>query len=92
MRCCAWLTGIDRHALHVSVCEQAGVACEALLKVEPVRSRRLKFLVAGCITQSRLPVRTGGLCGSKEEEDLHCRCHTGGHRPHRYVEQDKTDG
>jgi hypothetical protein len=41
MRGCAWLTGIDRHALHASVCEQAGVACEALFKVEPSRSRRL---------------------------------------------------
>jgi hypothetical protein len=37
---CAWPTGIDRHALHASVCEQAGVACEALFKVEPSRSRR----------------------------------------------------
>jgi hypothetical protein len=41
MRGCAWLTGIDRHALHASVCEQAGVACEAVFKVEPSRSRRL---------------------------------------------------
>jgi hypothetical protein len=32
---CAWLTGIDRHALHVPVCDYAGVAVEALLKVEP---------------------------------------------------------
>jgi hypothetical protein len=41
MRGCAWLTGIDRHALHASVREQAGVACEALFKVEPSRSRGL---------------------------------------------------
>jgi hypothetical protein len=41
MRGRAWLTGIDQHALHASVCEQAGVACEALFKVEPSRSRRL---------------------------------------------------
>jgi hypothetical protein len=26
----AWLTGIDQHALDVSVCKQAGVACEGL--------------------------------------------------------------
>jgi hypothetical protein len=43
MRGCAWLTGIERHALHASVCEQAGVACEALFKVEPSRSRRLNL-------------------------------------------------
>jgi hypothetical protein len=34
MRGCAWLTGIDRHALHASVCEQAGVAFEVLLEVK----------------------------------------------------------
>jgi hypothetical protein len=67
MRCCAWLPGIDWHALHVSVCKQAGVACEVLLKVEPVRFRRLKFLVAGCITQSRLPVGTGVCVGAKKK-------------------------
>jgi hypothetical protein len=41
MRGCAWLTGIDRHVLNASVCEQAGVGCKALFKVEPSRSRRL---------------------------------------------------
>jgi hypothetical protein len=35
MRRCAWLTGVDRLALHASVCERAGVACEALHKVKP---------------------------------------------------------
>jgi hypothetical protein len=38
---CAWLTGIDRHALHASVCEQARDACEAISKVELSRSLRL---------------------------------------------------
>jgi hypothetical protein len=40
MRGCAWLTGIDRHALNASVCEQAGVACEAFFKVEPSLQER----------------------------------------------------
>jgi hypothetical protein len=29
MRRCAWLTGIDRDALHAPVCKQAGVTCGA---------------------------------------------------------------
>jgi hypothetical protein len=41
---CAWLTGIDQHALDDSVCKQAAVACEDLeaFKVPtPSRSRCL---------------------------------------------------
>jgi hypothetical protein len=47
MRGCAWLTGINRHALHVSVCEQGGVAFGASLKVEPTRSLRLHLSLFG---------------------------------------------
>jgi hypothetical protein len=47
MRGCAWLTGIDRHALYVSVCEQAGVACEALLKGRAISGGRWKRNSAG---------------------------------------------
>jgi hypothetical protein len=57
MRGCAWLTGIDRHALHASLCEQAEVACEALFKVEPSRSRGLHLLTLFKVFRLRITVR-----------------------------------